>query len=301
MSTTLNITNAASAKPKREPKVPRSNAGSAAGIVGAIVLAIVIVASVAAPLITSFDPNAQQLANRLLAPFSHGSDGLLHLLGTDQYGRDIFTRILYGGRVSLSIGLVTASMAAVIGIAIGLLGGFREGRLGAAVRGILDIQTAFPFLVIAIAVVGVIGANVLTIIVVLTLWTWLPFARLSFTLARSLKHAEYVKAARSAGAGDGWILRKHLLPNMAPALLVVWTFVVAQVIIAESGLSFLGLGIQPPTSTWGSSVSDGRDYISTAWWVAIVPGMVISIVTLAVNLVGDALRDRFDPQLQVGA
>ncbi|WP_160194719.1 ABC transporter permease [Devosia riboflavina] len=297
----MSTTKPAEIRRRREPKVPRSNAGSIAGIIGAAVLAIAIIAAVAAPLISGFDPNAQKLASRLLAPFSYGRDGLLHLLGTDQYGRDIFTRILYGGRVSLSIGLVTASLAAVIGIGIGTLGGYREGKLGAAVRGVLDIQTAFPFLVIAIAVVGVIGANVLTIIVVLTLWTWLPFARLSFSLAQALKRADYVKAARSAGASDGWILFRHLLPNMAPALLVVWTFVVAQVIIAESGLSFLGLGIQPPTATWGSSVSDGRDYISTAWWVAIMPGIVISIVTLAINLLGDALRDRFDPQLQVGA
>lgn len=301
MTTTANTINALQPKSKREPKVPRPNAGSAAGVIGAVVLVIAIIGAVAAPLISSIDPNVQRLTNRLLEPFSYSSDGVFHLLGTDQYGRDVFTRILYGGRVSLSIGLVTASLAAIVGVAIGLLGGFREGRLGATVRGVLDIQTAFPFLVIAIAVVGAIGANVVTIIVVLTLWTWLPFARLSFTLARSLKRSEYVKAARSAGAGDAWILRKHLLPNMVPALLVVWTFVVAQVIIAESGLSFLGLGIQPPTSTWGSSVSDGRDYISTAWWIAIAPGLVISIVTLAVNLVGDALRDRFDPQLQVGA
>lgn len=263
------------------------------GWVGLAILAIAVIAAILAPLLTPHSPVDQSVIDRFLPP--GGEDP--YLLGTDHLGRDVLTRTLYAGRISLVIGLVTAICAALVGVTLGILAGFREGILGTAVMRLVDIQTAFPFLVIAIAVVAAVGPSVPTLILTLTFWTWVPFARVAHGSVLKIKQQEYIAAARMAGTTTTKILIRHVLPNAMPPLLVIWTFAIAQVIVAESALSFLGLGIQPPTPTWGSMVSQGRQHLDIAWWAATVPALAIVAVVLAVNLVGDWLRDRYDPQL----
>ncbi|MPZ63336.1 MAG: ABC transporter permease subunit [Propionibacteriales bacterium] len=267
------------------------------GWIGLVVLALAVLAALLAPWIAPHNPVEQSVVDRFLPPAWVDGGEAEFLFGTDHLGRDVLTRTLYAGRVSLSIGLVTAICAALIGVTLGIIAGFREGLVGTVVMRLVDIQTAFPFLVIAIAVVAVVGPSVPTLIATLTFWTWVPFARVAQGSVLKIKHQEYIAAARMAGTSTGKILLRHVLPNALPPLLVIWTFAIAQVIVAESALSFLGLGIQPPTPTWGSMVSQGRQHLDIAWWAATVPALAIVAVVLAVNLVGDWLRDRFDPQL----
>lgn len=268
------------------------------GWIGLGLLAMLVFAAIFAPWLTPHDPIQQSVIDRFLPPvWVEGSDPAF-LLGTDHLGRDVLTRVLYAGRVSLLIGLTTALLAAAIGVTLGIVAGYVEGWFGNVVLRLVDIQTAFPFLVIAIAVVAVVGPSVTTLIVTLTFWTWVPFARVAHGAVLKIKQQEYISAARMAGTPTHKILARHVLPNAFPPLLVIWTFAIAQVIVAESALSFLGLGVQPPTPTWGSMVSQGRQHLDIAWWTAVMPALAIVAAVLAVNLVGDWLRDRFDPQMQ---
>ena len=266
------------------------------GWIGVVILAAAVLSAVFAQFIAPHDPLAQSIPDRFLPPaFAGGSPE--YLLGTDQLGRDIFSRMLHAGQISIIIGLVTALLAGVIGSTLGILAGWREGVLGNIVLRLVDIQTAFPFLVVAIAVVAVVGSSVPTLIATLTVWTWVPFAKVAHASVLKLKHQEFIQAARVSGVPPFKILLRHVLPNVFGPLLVIWTFAIAQVIVSESGLSFLGLGIQPPTPTWGTMISQGRDSMDIAWWTVVVPAVAIVLVVLAVNLVGDWLRDRFDPQM----
>lgn len=278
------------------------------GVIGAVVLLIVAFAAIFAPVISPYDPEDSTLADRLTCPMLtscprygttetiHGSSK--HILGTDQLGRDILTRLIYGARVSLIVGVTAVFLGAVVGSSMGLLSGFYGGIADSVIMRIGDIFLAFPYLLLAIAIVAVLGGGLLNVILVLAIAGWVPYARLVRGSVLSAREQEYITAARAIGVRDSVLLVKHMLPNILTPIIVYGTFAVAATIIAEAGLSFLGLGVGTKIPTWGNMLSDGRNYVSTAWWLATVPGLAIMITVLSINLIGDWLRDALDPQLR---
>jgi peptide/nickel transport system permease protein len=278
------------------------------GIVGLVILAIVAIAAVFAPVLVPYDPDQGELMARLQCPFLtecpvYGTDQTFqgttdHLLGTDQLGRDILSRLIYGARVSLVVGLTAVLLGAGIGTTLGLFSGYYGGIIDTVVMRIGDIFLAFPYLLLAIAIVAVIGGGLLNVILVLAIATWVPYARITRGSVLSAKAQEYVIAARAIGVQDTPLLFKHVLPNVVTPIIVYGTFAVAAAIIAEAGLSFLGLGVGAARPTWGNMLADGRSYVSTAWWLATIPGLAIMLTVLSINLIGDWLRDALDPQLR---
>jgi peptide/nickel transport system permease protein len=266
---------------------------------GLIVVGIVIMASLAAPWLTPFDPVEQDIGERLNAPGARDAAGRLHPLGTDHLGRDLLARVIYGAQPALLVGFAAVLISGVIGMGTGLLGGYFGGWIDDVLMRLADIQLAFPFILLAIAVIGVLGASLMTIIIVIGVSSWVVYARVVRAAVFSLREREFVQAAQALGSRDGRVLLRHILPNALTPWLVVATLDMARVIVIESALSFLGLGVQPPTPTWGGMLADGRVYISTAWWLATFPGLAILVTVLGINLFGDGLRDTLDPRLTV--
>ena len=266
---------------------------------GLIVVALVVLTSLAAPLLTPFDPVEQAIGDRIKAPGWRNAEGRLHLLGTDHLGRDLLARIIYGAQPALLVGFAAVVISGVLGMITGLLGGYFGGWVDDVLMRLADIQLAFPFILLAIAVIGVLGASLKTIIIVIGVSSWVVYARVVRAAVLSLREREFVQAAQALGGRDGRVLLRHVLPNALTPWLVVATLDMARVIVIESALSFLGLGVQPPTPTWGGMLADGRVYISTAWWLATFPGLAILITVLGINLFGDGLRDTLDPRLKV--
>jgi peptide/nickel transport system permease protein len=267
---------------------------------GLIVVALVVVTAVAAPLLSPFDPIEQDLGDlRLKPPGFRDAAGSLHPLGTDHLGRDLLARVIYGARPALLVGFAAVAISGLIGMAAGLVAGYFGGRLDDVLMRLADIQLAFPFILLAIAVIGVLGPSLWTIIVVIGVSSWVVYARIVRGAVLSLREREFVQAALALGGGDGRVVLRHILPNVFTPWLVVATLDMARVIVIESALSFLGLGVQPPTPTWGGMLADGRVYISTAWWLATFPGLAILVTVLGINLFGDGLRDTLDPRLKV--
>jgi peptide/nickel transport system permease protein len=273
--------------------------GNRSALVATGVLALVVASAVFAGQLAPHDPYAQDLGNRLRPPFWLPGASPGHLLGTDGFGRDILSRILYGGRVSLLIGFACSSVSATIGITLGLLSGYVGGKLGLVILRAADIQLAFPFLVIAIAVIAILGSDLPVLVGLLSVAGWVYYARITRGQTLRIRNAEYIEAARVIGCGSARIILRHVLPNVLSPNLVIWTFAIATLILIESSLSFLGVGVQPPTPSWGNMLSEGRTYVDDAWWLAIFPGLAITITVLAVNTLGDALRDILDPRLQI--
>ena len=266
---------------------------------GMIVVAVVVLAAVFAPLVSPFDPLAQDISQRLKEPGWHDAQGRVHLLGTDHLGRDILSRIIYGSRIALLVGLAAVAISGILGMAIGLVAGYFRGKVDDVLMRVADVQLAFPFILLAIAVIGVLGPNLRNIIIVIGVSSWVVYARVVRGEVLSIREREFVQAAIALGSRDGRILIRHVLPNAFTPWLVVATLDMARVIVIESALSFLGLGVQPPTPTWGGMLADGRVYLSTAWWLATFPGLAILITVLGINLFGDGLRDTLDPRLKV--
>ena len=263
------------------------------------VVAMVLVTALAAPLISPFDPIEQNIAERLKAPGTRDANGQLHLLGSDHLGRDMLARILYGARPALMVGFAAVLISGVLGMVAGLIAGYFGGRVDDVLMRLADIQLAFPFILLAIAVIGVLGPSLFTIIAVIGVSSWVVYARVVRGTVLSLVEREFVQAALALGSRDRRVLMRHILPNAFTPWLVVATLDMARVIVIESALSFLGLGVQPPTPTWGGMLADGRVYISTAWWLATFPGLAILVTVLGINLFGDGLRDTLDPRLTV--
>ena len=266
---------------------------------GMLVVLGVMLAAVLAPVVSPFDPLEQDIGQRLREPGWQDAQGRLHPLGTDHLGRDILARIVFGSRIALVVGLAAVAISGVLGMLIGLIAGYFGGRVDDFLMRLADIQLAFPFILLAIAVIGVLGPSLQNIIIVIGVSSWVVYARVVRGEVLSIREREYVQAAIALGSQHWRVLRHHVLPNTLTPWLVVATLDMARVIVIESALSFLGLGVQPPTPTWGGMLADGRVYLSTAWWLATFPGLAILITVLGINLFGDGLRDTLDPRLKV--
>jgi peptide/nickel transport system permease protein len=265
--------------------------GLAFWLSAAAVGVIVVAAALAEPL-SPYGPNEQDITQRLQAP------GLTHLLGTDEVGRDILSRLIFGARISLLVGVIAVGVSCPVGVLVGLVAGYAGRRTDDVLMRITDIQLAVPTILLAIAVVAVLGPGLWNVILTLSATGWTLYARLTRGEALTIKSRDFVQAARATGAGDVRIMVRHVLPNVVSPVIVVAVFAVANMIILEATLSFLGLGVEPRVVTWGRMLNGGRLYLSTAWWLTAFPGLAIFVTVLAVNLLGDHLRDWLDPRLR---
>ncbi len=271
---------------------------SRSAFVGGVLMAMIIATSLFFPLFYSVDPVAQNLLARLLPPAWQSGGSWAHPLGTDNLGRDVLARILYGSRVSLTVGFSAVLVAEIIGIFLGLLSGYYGGKIDTVIMRVADIFMAYPFMLLTISVIAVLGNSIFNLILVLGISDWVTYARTVRGSVLALKEKEFVKAAHSLGTRDRTILRRHIFPNILSPMLVLGTVRVANIIIWESGLSFLGMGVPPPRPTWGRMLAEGRLYITEAWWLVTLPGLAIMLTILAINLFGDGLRDALDPRLR---
>ncbi|MSU92074.1 ABC transporter permease subunit [Rhodobacteraceae bacterium 2CG4] len=264
---------------------------------GLAIVLVVLFGALFAEFLIPFDPDAQNILMRLKPPMWRGADGV-HLMGTDALGRDIFSRLVMGARVSLLVGVASVVISGVVGVTFGLIAGYEDKYVGRVLMAITDIQLAIPFLVLALAVAAVVGPSLWNIIVILGLTNWVQYARVVRAECLSLREREFIQAAHTMGIGVGAILVRHLLPNVMSSVIVISSLLVAKMILFESSLSFLGLGVPPTTPTWGTMIADGRNYISHAGWIATFPGLAIFVTVVGINLIGDRLRDMLDPRLR---
>jgi peptide/nickel transport system permease protein len=264
-----------------------------------LVVLAMAAAGISAPAVAPLDPVEQNVIDRLAPPFFMEGGTREHLLGTDHLGRDVLSRLIYGARVALIVGVTTVTVSGFVGLGIGLVAGYFGGWADTAFMRLLDIQLSMPFMLLALTIIGILGPSLRNIVIVLALTGWVVYARIVRAEILSLRTREFVVACRSLGGSDARIIVKHLLPNVRSSVLVVSTIEVARMMLLESALSFLGLGVRPPTPSWGAMLADGRIYLASAWWLPTLPGLAISVTVLAVNTVGDGLRDYLDPELEV--
>jgi peptide/nickel transport system permease protein len=266
------------------------------GLVGSVLVVLVIAVAALAPLISPYDPDKQNIVQRLKPPFWAEDGSVEHLLGTDSVGRDLFSRIIYGSRVSLFVGVMATLFSALLGVTLGLLAGYARGPIDSTISRVGDVQQAIPFLVLAIAVVAMLGPGLFNLILVLVITTWVTFFRVVRGEVLAVREEQYVWAARSIGASSTRIMLRYVLPNVAASIIILATLLVANMIIFEASLSFLGLGVPSSIPTWGRIVADGREYVASEWWIALFPGMAILITVMGMNLLGDWLREELDPK-----
>ena len=270
------------------------------GVFGFILVVLLVGGAIFAPYVATHDPLEQDILARLTPPsFLEGGEDT-YLLGTDQLGRDLFSRIVYGARISLMGGLSAVFVSMIIGVLMGLMAGYFGGKIDATVDFLVNAMLAFPFILLAMTLVIVMGASMENIILALGLSNWPIFARVTRIETMKLREQEFVLAAVAQGLSHLRIILKHILSNLAAPILVIATVEIARAIIRETFLSFLGLGIQPPTPSWGLMLAEGRDYMLTVWWLSTLPGLAIFLAALGINLVGDALRDLLDPRMRKG-
>ena len=272
---------------------------SSKATVGVFVLLFVIISALVPDLIAPHNPNEQFLAIRLRPPLTGFGTTQRHLLGTDQLGRDILSRVIHSARTSVIIGLMVVLVSGTIGVTVGMLSGYLRGIVDDVLMRLADIQLAFPFILLAIAIIGVLGNSVRNVIVAVGIANWVIYARVVRGETLAVREKAYVEAARSIGASNLRVVLLHILPNVSPSIIVISTFGVASAILAEAGLSFLGLGVPLSVPTWGSMLADGRRFVDTSWWLAVFPGIAIFLTVLAINLLGDYLRDVLDPYVQM--
>jgi peptide/nickel transport system permease protein len=264
-------------------------------LVGAVIVFVVALIALLAPLLAPANPYIGRTIDRLAPPFWIEDGTTQFLLGSDQLGRDTLSRLIFGARVSLSVALLAVTGASLLGVLLGLLAGYYRRWIDWLISTLVNVMLSFPFVLLALAVIAVLGPSFWNLIVVLTITGWPVYTRVIRAQALSLREREFVTASRTVGAGDGRIIFRHIFPNIVNLLVVIASLQVAQMIILESFLSFLGLGVQPPIPSWGSMLGDGRLYMFDKWWMATIPGLAIFVTTLAINLVGDGLRDLLDP------
>lgn len=258
--------------------------------VPALFLMLVVLLAVFADLIAPYEPNSQDLANMLMGPTWD------HIMGTDSLGRDVFSRMVYGSRISLMVGISSVAVAMVIGVLLGIVSAMVGGTIGEAIMRLTDLSLTLPGILIALAVAATVGPSLTNVILIISLLYWAQFARMARGEALSIRERDYVQSALAIGCSPFRILRLYILPNLVNTVIVLATLEIAAAILLESTLSFLGVGVPPPTPTWGSMIAEGRPYVELGWWTVTFPGLAIMLTVLAVNLLGDVLRDRWDPK-----
>jgi len=278
-------------------KILRKLIENKSAVFGLIMVLGVIFSAVFAPVISPHDPILQDVEKRLIPPVGQEGADADYLLGTDHLGRDIVSRLIYGARISIVVSVSAVALSAVLGTLIGLFSGFYGGKVDNIFMRIADVQLAFPFILLAIAIIAVLGPDLQNIIITMAITGWVIYARVVRAEVLSLREKEFITSVKALGGSNGRIIFRHLFPNVVPPIIVIVTLEMARMIIMEAALSFLGLGIQPPTPTWGGMLADGRVYLVTSWWLATFPGLVIMLVVLGINLLGNWLRDMLDPRL----
>lgn len=263
---------------------------------GAAALALILVAALAAPLLTSRDPYAQDIARRLVPPVWHAKGTWEHWLGTDKLGRDYWARLLYGARISLLIGTATVVVSGTIGTALGVAAGYFRGRVDMVIGYVVNVRLALPVVLVALAAAALVGSSLQTVILVLGLLLWDRFAVVARSATLQIAGSDYIEAARAIGCSTRRIVFSELLPNIFNPLIVVATLEMAHAILLEAALSFLGLGVQPPLPSWGLMISEGKQFMFFSPWVIAIPGAALALLVLAINLVGDGLRDVTAPE-----
>jgi peptide/nickel transport system permease protein len=258
------------------------------------ILSAALFMALAASLISPYDPADGNLQERLLPPLTKG-----HLLGTDPLGRDLLSRVIYGARVSIAVGVTAVLIAGFFGTLMGLISGFYGGWTDRIIMRFVDMQLSFPFVILALTIAAILGPSFRNIIITLVVCGWVIYARLVRGEVLGIKEQQYVQAAFTVGLPNWRIIVMHILPNVLSSVIVLASLDVGLMIISEAAISFLGFGIQPPTPAWGNMLSEGRDYMTTAWWLTVFPGVAIVIIALSINIVGDSLRDKLDPKLRV--
>jgi peptide/nickel transport system permease protein len=267
-------------------------------IAGVLFIALLGVVAAAAPWLAPQDPIRQSLRGRLSPPTLEGVDGRSHLFGTDHLGRDVLSRVIYGSRVSLVIGFSAVVVGGLLGSVLGILAGFAGSRVDGVIMTLADAQLAFPFILLAIGIIAVLGPSFPTLIVVIGLSGWVSYARILRSQVLVLRSREFVEAIHALGGSVWRVVLRHVLPNVMSSIVVVATLELARSIVLEATLSFLGLGIQPPTPSWGGMIQEGRDYLDSAWWISTFPGIVLMLTSIVVSRTGDGLRDLLDPTLR---
>jgi len=262
-----------------------------AAISGVLILFIILIA-ICAPFFAPYDPYLINLGERFLSPSQE------HIFGTDEYGRDTLSRIIYGSRISLTIGLIPTFIAMIIGTALGLVSGYFGGKTDFVIMRFADVVLAFPSLLLAMVIMYTLGASLLNLFIALSVISWAGTARVVRSQTMSLKEKEFVEAARSIGVKDKTIILRHILPNCIPSLIVLFTMNIPGAILSEASLSFLGVGAQPPEASWGLMINIGKEYLFSTPWLAVTPGIAILIIVLAFNFLGDGLRDAIDPYMK---
>lgn len=267
-------------------------------VVPAVIIGVLVIVAIGADVLAPHPTTTGSLTDRLVPPMWADGGSSEYVLGTDGFGRDILSRIIAGARVSITLAVVTIAISVTIGTIIGLVAGYVGGRVDSVLMRITDAFLAFPLVLLAIVMAVAIGPSYVNVVLVLGALLWPGFARQIRSEMLTLRSREFVTLARAAGCSDLRIMVKHIVPNVMPALLVLTTYEVGHVILLESSLSFLGVGIPEPTPAWGNMVSSGRNYINTAWWLTVIPGLAILLTVLSINMLGDWVRDRLDPKLR---
>jgi peptide/nickel transport system permease protein len=267
-------------------------------VAGAVFVVLLALVAAAAPWLAPHDPVRQALRARLTAPTLEAADGRAHPLGTDHLGRDVLSRTIWGARVSLLVGFAAVVVGSLVGAALGILAGYRGAWTDTLVMTVADAQLAFPFILLAIGIIAVLGPSFPTLVVVIGLSGWVDYARVLRAQVLVLRSREFVDAIHALGGAVPRIVALHILPNVLSTLVVIGTLQLARAIVLEATLSFLGLGIQPPTPSWGGMIQEGREYLDSAWWISIFPGALLLLTSLVVSRSGDWLRDLLDPTLR---
>jgi len=277
-----------------ETKTPRIDWSSLrhnkAAAVALVVFGVILLSSIFAPLVAPHDPFATDLSLRLKPPGTDSAGGLPHLLGTDALGRDTLSRIIYGGRVSLLVGFASVVFSGVVGVTLGLIAGYFGGKSDTLIMRFVDFQMSLPSLLIALLVLYVLGSSLFNVVLVLAITRWMVYARVTRGMMLTLREEPFVEASKALGASPWRTIFRHMLPNLMAPLLVLATIELGIMLLTEASLSFLGLGIQPPDSSWGLMLAQGREYLVSAWWLVAMPGLAIFITTLSINLIATWLR-----------
>jgi len=284
--------------PSRLGELWRSLRRGTGALLGAGLLLVMLLGAILAPLVSPHDPVQAEITQRLRPPVWTERGTAENLLGTDQLGRDVLSRTIHGSRISLLVGITAVLISGSLGVFLGLISAFQGGRVDALIMRVADVQLAFPFILLAIAVVAVVGGGLLNVILILGVTGWVSYGRVVRSQVLSVKEKEYVEAARALGSRALVLVVRHILPNVMTPVIVLATFNVASYMVAEASLTFLGLGVQPAIPSWGIMLADGREYMRAGWWMAIFPGLALMLTVLSINLVGDWLREYLDPRLR---